>query len=79
VLHGAELEPQPEMARRLSLAWGVVPVVADLDGGVSEVASRIGQMLVARAAIPPASTIVVVSITPDLTRGPSNVLKIQRV
>jgi pyruvate kinase len=70
---------QPEIARRLALAWGVVPVVAELDGGVSEAASRIGQMLVARGAIPTASTIVVVSITPDLVRGPSNVLKIQRV
>jgi pyruvate kinase len=70
---------QPEIARRLALAWGVVPVVAELDGGVSEAASRIGQMLVARGAIPLASTIVVISITPDLARGPSNVLKIQRV
>jgi pyruvate kinase len=69
----------PEIARRLALAWGVVPVVAGLDGGVSGAASRIGQLLVDRDAIPPASTIVVVSITPDLARGPSNVLKIQRV
>lgn len=70
---------QPEIARRLSLAWGVTPVVADLGGGVSEASSRIGQMLVDSGAIPAASAIVVVSITPDLARGPSNVLKIQRV
>jgi pyruvate kinase len=70
---------RPEIARRLALAWGVVPVVADLGGGVSEAASRIGQMLVSRGAIPPESAIVVVSITPDLARGPSNVLKVQRV
>jgi hypothetical protein len=36
-------------------------------------------MLVDRRAIPPGSVIVVVSITPDLARGPSNFLKIQRV
>jgi pyruvate kinase len=70
---------QPEIARRLALAWGVVPVVADLGGGVSEASSRIGQVLVSRGEIPPESTIVVVSITPDLARGPSNVLKVQRV
>ena len=70
---------QPEVARRLALAWGVTPVLADLGGGVSEASGRIGEMLVARGAIPPASTVVVVSITPDLARGPSNMLKVQRV
>jgi len=70
---------QPEVARRLALSWGVSPVVADLSGGVSEVSSRIGQLLVDQGDIPPASVIVVVSITPDLARGPSNVLKVQRV
>jgi pyruvate kinase len=70
---------QPEVARRLALSWGVSPVVADLGGGVSEVSSRIGQLLVDQGDIPPASVIVVVSITPDLARGPSNVLKVQRV
>jgi pyruvate kinase len=70
---------QPVIARRLALEWGVEPIVADLGGGVSEAASRIGQMLVSRGAVPAASAIVVVSITPDLARGPSNVLKLQRV
>jgi hypothetical protein len=36
-------------------------------------------MLVDRGAIPHGSAIVLVSITPDLARGPSNFLKIQRV
>jgi pyruvate kinase len=70
---------QPIVARRLALEWGVEPIVAELGGGVSEAASRIGQMLVSRGAIPASSVIVVVSITPDLARGPSNVLKLQRV
>ena len=68
-----------DVARRLTLAWGVVPVVADLEGDVTEAASRIGQMLVARGAIPDGSVIVLVSITPDLAPGPSNFLKLQRV
>ena len=70
---------QPEMSRRLALAWGVVPVLADLSGDVSEAASRIGGMLVARGSIPASSVILLVSITPDLARGPSNFLKLQRV
>ena len=67
------------MSRRLALVWGVVPVLADLSGDVSEAASRIGRMLVARGSIPASSVILLVSITPDLARGPSNFLKLQRV
>ena len=70
---------QPEISRRLSLSWGAVPVLTDLSGDVNEVASRIGADLVGREAIPAGSTIVLVSVTPDLARGPSNFLKLQRV
>ena len=63
----------------LALRWGVVPVLADLDGDVSEAASRIGEMLVSRGAVPAGSVVVLVSITPELARGPSNFLKVQRV
>lgn len=70
---------QPEISRRLALAWGVVPVLVDLSGNVTEAATRIGEMLVARGSIPASSVIVLVSITPDLARGPSNFLKLQKV
>jgi pyruvate kinase len=69
----------PVVARRLALVWGVVPVVADLVGDVSEAAARIGDMLVQRGSIPLSSNVVLVSITPDLARGPSNFVKVQRV
>jgi pyruvate kinase len=68
-----------QIARRLALAWGVIPVIADLTGDVSAAAGRIGAQLVAHGAIPASSVIVLVSITPDLTPGPSNFLKLQRV
>jgi pyruvate kinase len=68
-----------DVARRLALVWGVVPVLTDLRGDVNEAASRIGAQLVERDTIPPSSVIVLVSITPDLARGPSNFLKLQRV
>jgi pyruvate kinase len=70
---------QPAISRILTLAWGVVPVLADLRGDVSEAASRIGEMLVSQGAVPAGSVVVLVSITPDLARGPSNFLKVQKV
>jgi pyruvate kinase len=70
---------QLEISRRLALARGVAPVLVDLSGDVTDAATRIGEMLVARGAIPASSVIVLVSISPDLARGPSNFLKLQRV
>jgi pyruvate kinase len=70
---------QAVVARTLTLAWGVVPVLADLSGDVGEAISRIGEMLVARGSVPAGSTVVLVSITPELARGPSNFLKVQKV
>jgi pyruvate kinase len=68
-----------DVSRRLALAWGVVPMIADLSGDVAEAASRIGARLVEQERIPPSSVIVLVSINPDLAKGPSNFLKLQRV
>jgi pyruvate kinase len=67
------------IARRLMLWWGVVPVVADLSGDVSAVATRLGQELVGRGSVAPDSVVVLVSVTPDPAPGPSNFLKVQRV
>jgi pyruvate kinase len=68
-----------EIARRLALAWGVVPVLTDLGGDVGAAATRIGESLVARGSLANGSSIVLVSVTVDLARGPSNFLKVQRV
>jgi pyruvate kinase len=67
-----------QVARRLTLAWGVVPVLADLQGDVTQAASRIGATLVERGSIPSGSVIVLVSITPSLAQGASNFLKLQK-
>jgi pyruvate kinase len=67
------------VSQRLTLSWGVVPVLTDLSGDVNAAASRIGRDLVERGAIARESTIVLVSVTPDLAPGPSNFLKLQRV
>ena len=65
--------------QRLTLSWGVAPVLTDLSGDVNAAASRIGQELVERGEIPRTSPIVLVSVTPNLAPGPSNFLKLQRV
>lgn len=70
---------EDQMARRLTLSWGVHPVVADLSGDVGSVATRLGRELVARGVLHPDSVVVLVSVTPALVPGPSNVLKVQRV
>jgi pyruvate kinase len=70
---------QPRVSQRLTLSWGVIPVLTDLSGDVNAAATRIGRELVERGAIARASTIVLVSVTPDLAPGPSNFLKLQRV
>jgi pyruvate kinase len=70
---------QPSIARMLTLAWGVVPVLEDLSGDVSDAASRIGETLVARGSVAAGAVVVLVSITPDLARGRSNFVKVQRV
>jgi pyruvate kinase len=70
---------QPGVARRLALAWGVVPLVIELDGNLDVAARRFGQALVERGVVPAGSAIVLVSMTPSLAPGPSNFLKLQAV
>jgi pyruvate kinase len=70
---------EASVARRLALSWGVVPVLTDLTGDVAAAASRIGAELLARGKIDAGSVIVLVSVTDDLSEGPSNFLKLQRV
>jgi hypothetical protein len=44
---------------------------------VNEAANRIGARLVERDTLAPSSVVAMVSIAPDLARGPSNFLKLQ--
>jgi pyruvate kinase len=67
-----------DVARQLTLWWGVVPVMADLSGDVATAAGRIAADLVARGAVHASAALVLVSVTPDLAPGPSNFLKVQR-
>jgi pyruvate kinase len=68
-----------EVARRLALAWGVVPVRTDLSGDLTVAANRIGGELVSRHAIESGSVVVLVSVTADVGQGAANFVKLQRV
>ena len=70
---------QPDIARRLALNWGVVPVLTDLSGDVESAAARIGRMLVELGAVAPSSVIVLVSISPELRDENANFLRLLRV
>jgi len=70
---------RPEMARRLSLYWGVMPVCTEIGENVDAAGALVGQELVARGLVPAGSVVVLISISPDLTRNDANYLKIQRL
>ena len=66
-------------ARRLLLLWGVSPIVTQIEGDLDVSGALIGQELLDRRMIPPRAMIVLVSVSPDLMRGHSNFLKLQRL
>ena len=66
------------IGRRLALAWGVVPLICDLQGDVDDAVVAIGRRAGGPRAVTAGAVIVVVSISLDLAHGPSNFLKLQR-
>ena len=57
------------MTRRLTLSWGVAPVLTDIGDDVRLAASRIRDELFSHRAIDPGSVIVFVSVSTDLADG----------
>jgi pyruvate kinase len=68
-----------DLARQLSIYWGVTPVCADVGENADSAFALIGEQLVARGHLPSGSAVVFVSINPDLTRGDANYLRIKRL
>ncbi len=68
-----------EVARRLSLWRGVVPLVCHLEGDIDGVIAAVVEAVVARVTPPPNATMVFVNTTPDLDRGGANFVRIRRV
>lgn len=67
-----------ETARRLALYWGVVPITTDIGENVDSSGTSIGRHLVARGLVAEGASVVLVSISPDVTRTDANFLKVVR-
>jgi len=68
-----------EVARRLALWRGVVPMVCDLGGSTEDVITRVVDEAVRRWGAPADATMVFVNTAADLDRGGSNFVRIRRV
>ncbi len=69
---------RPEIARRLALWWGVVPLVLPIEGGVDEVGGRVVDELRRLGALSTSPTVVIVNVSPDLDLGAANFVRIRR-
>jgi pyruvate kinase len=67
-----------DMARQLTLFWGVTPVISDALDQVDLGGTEIGRQLIDRGQVAEGAVVVLVSISPDLGRVDANYLKIQR-
>lgn len=68
----------PEVARRVNLWHGVVPIVCDLGGDIEQVITRVVEHAVKRTQAPDNAVMVVVNTSADLDRGASNFVRIRR-
>ena len=68
-----------DTARRLAIYRGVVPLRTEIGENVDSAGTLIGRQLVARGFVTAGATVVLVSISGDLTRTDANYLKIQRL
>ena len=68
-----------DTARRLALFWGVVPVCTEIGENVDSAGMLVSEQLVARGLVARGATVVLVNISPELTRAHANYLKIQRL
>jgi pyruvate kinase len=67
-----------EVARRLNLWHGVIPVVCDLGGEMEQVIGRVIDSAVKRTSAAENAVMVVVNTAADLDRGASNFVRIRR-
>ena len=68
-----------DVARRLSLWRGVVPMVCDLGGDIEAMISRVVAAAASRSAAPENATLVFVNTSADLDKGGANFVRIRRV
>jgi pyruvate kinase len=70
---------RPEVARRITMYWGVVPLLVDIGEDVDSSGALIRRELIARGLAPAGATIVLVRIHDDINRADANYLKIRQL
>jgi pyruvate kinase len=68
-----------DVARRLSLHWGVLPMCTKIGENVGTAGALVGHELVSRGLVPAGASVVLVSINTDLARTDANYLKVQKL
>ncbi len=68
-----------DVARRLTLHWGVLPMCTDIGENVDSAGARVGHELVSRGLVAAGASVVLVSINSDLARTDANYLKVQKL
>jgi pyruvate kinase len=68
-----------DIARRLWLHWGVLPLCTDIGENVDTAGALVGRELVSRGLVPAGASVVLVSINADLARTDANYLKVQKL
>jgi len=68
-----------DVARRLTLNWGVLPMCTDIGENVDSAGARVGRELVSRGLVPSGACVVLVSVNADLARTDANYLKVQKL
>ncbi len=70
---------RPDVARRLALSRGVVPLLVEIGPDAGTTAARIDEALRARGEVTGGASIVLVSVSPDLSLADANFLKLHRM
>ena len=70
---------RPDVARRLNLWRGVIPMLCDLSGDIETTITRVVEAAAARSGAPENATLVFVNTSADLDKGAANFVRIRRV
>ena len=73
------LTREPEIARQLSLWWGVLPVVSDLPQVTADTSSVVDEVLIEKGLVERDDRVVLVGSSPFTARAPTNFLKVHSV
>jgi pyruvate kinase len=68
-----------DIARRLSLYWGVLPIRMDIGQNMDEAGSLVARELVTRGLVPRGAPVVFVRVDTDRTRADANYVKFQQL